>query len=62
MSEKFNINQNGLQFVSVVLGFFLMSQEQLGFDLTIITSETERYIEIKKNGVKEQLIIDRIIR
>ncbi|EDN03054.1 predicted protein [Histoplasma mississippiense (nom. inval.)] len=60
-SEEFNINQDGLQFVSVVLGFLLMSREQLGFDPTIVTTGTERYIEIEKDGTKEQLIIDGIV-
>ncbi|EDN06473.1 predicted protein [Histoplasma mississippiense (nom. inval.)] len=60
-SEEFNINQDGLQFVSVVLGFLLMSREQLGFDPTIVTTGTERYIEIEKDGTKERLIIDGIV-
>ncbi|KGQ01016.1 hypothetical protein PAAG_12328 [Paracoccidioides lutzii Pb01] len=60
-SEKFNINQDGLQFVSVVLGFLLMSREQLGFDPTIVATGTERYIEIEKNGTKERLIIYGIV-
>ncbi|TPX23944.1 hypothetical protein DIZ76_013287 [Coccidioides immitis] len=60
-SEEFNINQDGLQFVSVVLGFLLMSREQLGFDPTIVATGTERYIEIEKDGTKERLIIDRIV-
>ncbi|EDN05678.1 predicted protein [Histoplasma mississippiense (nom. inval.)] len=60
-SEEFNINQDGLQFVSVVLGFLLMSREQLGFDPTIVTTGTERYIEIEKDGTRERLIIDGIV-
>ncbi len=38
-SEKFNINKDGLQFVSTVLGFVWMDEEQLGFDLTITTEQ-----------------------
>lgn len=34
-SAQFDINQAGLQFVSVVLGFLWMNKEQLGFDPTI---------------------------
>ncbi|KGM91569.1 uncharacterized protein PADG_12344 [Paracoccidioides brasiliensis Pb18] len=60
-SEEFNINQDGLQFVSVILGFLLMSRKQLGFDPTIIATGTKRYIEIEKNGMKERLIIDGIV-
>ncbi|OJD28400.1 hypothetical protein ACJ73_00178 [Blastomyces percursus] len=60
-SEEFNINQDGLRFVSVILGFLLMSRKQLGFDPTIVAFGTERYIEIEKNGTKERLIIDGIV-
>ncbi|EEH16178.1 serine/threonine protein kinase [Paracoccidioides brasiliensis Pb03] len=49
-SEEFNINQDGLQFVSVILGFLLMSRKQLGFDPTIIATGTKCYIEIEKNA------------
>ncbi|EER42289.1 conserved hypothetical protein [Histoplasma capsulatum H143] len=60
-SEEFNINQDGLRFVSVILGFLLMSRKQLGFDPTIVATGTERYIEIDRNGTKERLIIDEIV-
>ncbi|EEH33159.1 hypothetical protein PAAG_04212 [Paracoccidioides lutzii Pb01] len=60
-SEEFNINQDGLRFMSVILGFLLMNRKQLGFDPTIVTTGTERYIEIEKNGTKERLIIDEIV-
>ncbi|EQL30109.1 hypothetical protein, variant [Blastomyces dermatitidis ATCC 26199] len=60
-SEEFNINQDGLQFVSVILGFLLMSRKQLGFDPTIIATGTERYIEIDRNGTKEWLIINETV-
>ncbi|EDN09429.1 predicted protein [Histoplasma mississippiense (nom. inval.)] len=60
-SEEFNINQDGFRFVSVILGFLLMSRKQLGFDPTIVATGTERYIEIEKNGTKERLIIDEIV-
>ncbi|OJD14653.1 hypothetical protein ACJ73_09058 [Blastomyces percursus] len=59
-SEEFNINQDGLRFVSVILGFLMMSRKQLGFDPTIVATGTKRYIEIEKNGTKERLIIDKI--
>ncbi|OJD16106.1 hypothetical protein AJ78_03686 [Emergomyces pasteurianus Ep9510] len=60
-SEEFNINQDGLRFVSVILGFLLMSRKQLGFDPTIVATGTERYIEIDRNGTKERLIIDETV-
>lgn len=38
-SEQFDINRDGLQFVSIILGFFWMSEEELGFDPTIVTAK-----------------------
>ena len=61
-SEQFDINEDGLQFVSVMLGFLWMNEEQLGFDPTIITVGDKRYIEIERENGKERLIIDRLIR
>lgn len=60
-SESFDINKKGLQFVSIVLGFLLMNQEQLGFDPTIVTHGTKRYITIEKDGGVERLVIDEVI-
>ena len=60
-SEQFNINKDGLQFVSTVLGFLWMSQEELGFDPTIVTANGERFIEIERNGSTERLIIDKLM-
>ena len=61
-SEQFDINKDGLQFVSVVLGFFWMNDEQLGFDPTIITVGDKRYIEIEQHNGKERLVIDSVIK
>ncbi|PGG99670.1 hypothetical protein AJ79_08444 [Helicocarpus griseus UAMH5409] len=60
-SESFDINTDGLQFITIILGFHLMSLEQLGFDPTIITISDKRYIEIEKDGRKERLVIDNVI-
>ncbi|KAH9861098.1 hypothetical protein IAQ61_010834 [Plenodomus lingam] len=60
-SEPFDVNDNGLQFVSVVLGFLWLNEEQLGFDPTIITKEGKRYIEIERKGCIERLVIDKVI-
>lgn len=40
-SDQFDINKDGLRFVSTILGFLWMNEEQLGFDPTIITSGDE---------------------
>lgn len=61
-SERFDVNEDGLRFVSTVLGFLWMNQEELGFDPTIITADGRRYIEIKRNGQRERLIIDEVMK
>ncbi|TAQ84941.1 hypothetical protein B7494_g6736 [Chlorociboria aeruginascens] len=60
-SEQFDINQDGLQFVSTILGFLWMNEEELGFDPTIISAEDRRYIEIERSGQTERLIIDGVM-
>ncbi|KAE8849627.1 hypothetical protein PTNB73_01362 [Pyrenophora teres f. teres] len=62
VSEQFDINKDGLQFVSAVLRFLWMNEEQLGFDPTIITLGDKRYIEIKQENGKERLVIDSFIK
>ncbi|KAH8726801.1 hypothetical protein GQ44DRAFT_758368 [Phaeosphaeriaceae sp. PMI808] len=46
-----------------LLGFLWLSEEQLGFDPSIITARAKgiRYIEIERNNQKERLIIDKVI-
>jgi len=46
-SERFDINQDGLRFVTTILGFLWMNEEQLGFDPIIITEDGRRFIEIE---------------
>ncbi|KAK7407904.1 hypothetical protein QQX98_009915 [Neonectria punicea] len=63
-SEQFDINKKdgGLQFVTTILGFLWMNEDRLGFDPTIITSNGERYIEIKRDGQTQRLIIDEVMK
>ncbi|KAK0621805.1 serine/threonine-protein kinase Sgk2 [Bombardia bombarda] len=61
-SEQFDINKDGLQFVSTVLGFLWMSEEELGFDPTIMTANDKRFIEIERDGSTERLIIDEVMQ
>ena len=61
-SEQFDINEDGLQFVFTILGFLWMNEEQLGFDPTIMTANKERFIEIKRNGMIERIIIDEVMQ
>nr|ODO00877.1 hypothetical protein L204_01600 [Cryptococcus depauperatus CBS 7855] len=58
-SDLFDINKEGKRFVSTILGFLWMSEEDLGFDPTIITCCDKRYIDIERNGQKERIIITR---
>ncbi|KAI1313249.1 serine/threonine-protein kinase Sgk2 [Xylaria venustula] len=57
-SKRFDINEDGLQFVSTILGFLWMNEEELGFDSTIMTENGQRFIEIKRKDQTERLIID----
>lgn len=61
-SEQFNINEDGLRFVSTILGFLWMNEEQLGFDPTIISSGGKRYIEVIRYGRTERLILEELIK
>ncbi|KAM5440864.1 hypothetical protein MferCBS31731_004003 [Microsporum ferrugineum] len=61
-SEQFNINEEGLRFISVILTYLLMDTEQLGFDPTIVTTDVSRYIKIERDGKEEHLVIDKVIR
>lgn len=61
-SKSFDINKDPKQFVSTILGFLWMNEEDLGFDPTIASSEGKQYIEIERNGKLERLIIDQQIR
>ena len=57
-SEQFDINKDGLRFVSTILGFLWMSEEELGFDPTVMTAKGQRFIEIEREGTTERLILD----
>ncbi|RKK81727.1 hypothetical protein BFJ71_g15512 [Fusarium oxysporum] len=61
-SEQFDINEDGRRFVFTILGFLWMDEEQLGFDPTIMTANGERFIEIKRNNIKERVIIDKVMQ
>lgn len=61
-SEEFDINEDGLQFVSAMLGFSWLNEEQLGFDPTIITAGGKRYIEIERDNHTERLVIDEVVK
>lgn len=61
-SDRFDIHKDAIRFVSTIIGFLWMTNEQLGFDPTILTIDGQRCIEIERNGLTERLIIDKVIR
>jgi serine/threonine protein kinase len=61
-SEQFDINKNGLHFVSTILGFLWMDEEQLGFDPTITTEGGQRFVTITRNGQTERLVIGKVMK
>ncbi|RSL43317.1 hypothetical protein CEP51_016378 [Fusarium floridanum] len=56
------VSHEGMVFVFTILGFLWMNEEQLGFDPTIMTANKERFIEIKRNGMIERIIIDEVMQ
>ncbi|KAI1306857.1 hypothetical protein F5Y03DRAFT_353239 [Xylaria venustula] len=61
-STKFDIHQEGRLFVSTILGFLWMDNNSLGFDPTVKKSDDQHYINIKRDGTTECLIIDSLIK
>ncbi|KAI0113978.1 hypothetical protein GGR51DRAFT_505057 [Nemania sp. FL0031] len=61
-STKFDIHKKGRLFVSTILSFLWMDNELLGFDPTIIKLDDQQYIDIKRDGTTERLIIDSLMR
>lgn len=61
-SEHFDVNEDGPQFVSTILGFLWMSEEELGFDPTFMTANDKRFIEIQRDGSTERLVIDEVMQ
>jgi len=61
-SSSFDINEDGLKFVRVMLGYHLMNDKQLGLDPTIQQSDSQRYVEITRDDQIERLILTEEIR
>lgn len=61
-STLFDINKEGERFVSVILGCLWMSEEELGFDSSVV-GDARRYTSIRRDGQIERLSLeDRIKR
>ena len=61
-SSSFDINQDGFAFIRVMLGYYLMTEEQLGLDPTVQGPEKKRFVEITRDGQVERLILTANIR
>ncbi|KAI9761206.1 MAG: hypothetical protein M1840_002006 [Geoglossum simile] len=61
-SSPFDINKEGLQFVSAILGYLWINKEQLGFDPIIFELDGKHYMEITRNGRTEQLIFVELMK
>lgn len=55
------VNKDGLKFVSAMVWFLWMKEEQLGFNPTIVTVGDKRYIKIEQGRKKACLGIDKVI-
>lgn len=56
----FDVNEDGLQFVSAVLGFLRLNKEQLDSIPPSSPTRASRYIEIERDSCTERLIIDEV--
>ncbi|KAI9747071.1 MAG: hypothetical protein M1815_004670 [Lichina confinis] len=61
-SQPFDIHKNGLMFVTVLLGFLWMDDEQLGLDPDLMEVDGQRFVKINRDGKEERLIITDTLR
>ena len=61
-SQPFDINKDGQMFVSAILGFLWMTEEELGFDPTMFEEVGIRYTEIQRHGQTERLHREELIK
>ena len=61
-SSSFDINQDGLAFIRAMLGYHLMTEEQLGLDPTIRGPQGQQYVEITRDGQIERFILTKSIK
>jgi hypothetical protein len=53
-AAPFNVNKDGRRFVTVMLGYYLMPDVELGFDPSIVRASNNRYIQVLRDGVEER--------
>ena len=61
-SSPFDINKESLQFVSTILGYLWMNEEQLGFDPTIFELDGKHYMEVIQDGRTERLVLIELMK
>ncbi|KAF5856232.1 hypothetical protein ETB97_007685 [Aspergillus alliaceus] len=62
-SEPFDVNKDGLKFISVVAGYLFMNDEQMGYDPTIMcASDGTRFIKIIRHSRPEHLVLDELMK
>jgi hypothetical protein len=57
----FNVNVDGRRFVTVVLGYHLMRDHELGFDSSILRDPMGRYIPVMRHGVAGRIFLQKVI-
>ena len=60
-APPFSVNEDGRRFVTVVLGYLLMGDDELGFDTTVARDGDRRYIPISQDGIEKQFFIERTL-
>jgi hypothetical protein len=61
-SGSFDVNKDGQMFVSVILGYLWMNEEELGFDRTIMEGDDTRYTEIQRDSQMERLYLEELMK
>ena len=61
-SQPFDIHENGLMFVTILLGFLWMDDKHLGFDPDLMEVDGQRFVKIDRDGKEERLIITKTLR
>ncbi|KAJ5949634.1 hypothetical protein N7454_001218 [Penicillium verhagenii] len=60
-SKRFNINEDGPEFVSIILRLLWMSEEDFGFDPTITKQNGHQILEIERNSQTERIVLEKLI-
>ncbi|KAF2179337.1 hypothetical protein K469DRAFT_799086 [Zopfia rhizophila CBS 207.26] len=60
-STPFDVNKDGQMLVSAILGYLWMSEEELGFDSTIL-DDGGRYTQIQRDGRIERLGLEELMK